>query len=71
MSDSTTLGLPADLAQPGSCLHTLLTVSLTAVAVLGPLYGPDGGSLDDFAWVYLNPAVQRMLGQPERLALAA
>ena len=66
MSDSTTLELPADLAQPNSLLHTVLTLSLTALAVLRPLYGPDEARIDDFAWVSLNPAGQRMLGQPAR-----
>ena len=66
MSDAVALALPADVAQPTGFLHTLLTMSLTAVAALRPLYEKDGKTIRDFAWAYLNPAGQRMLGQPER-----
>ncbi|WP_324671503.1 PAS domain-containing sensor histidine kinase [Hymenobacter sp. GOD-10R] len=45
-------------------LDTLLDISLTAVALLRPLYADDN-RLTDFAWVYLNPAGQQMLRQPE------
>ncbi|OUJ74744.1 PAS domain-containing protein [Hymenobacter crusticola] len=45
-------------------LDTLLDISLTAVALLRPLYSDDN-RLTDFAWVYLNPAGQQMLRQPE------
>ena len=62
MSDS---ALPADVAHPTGLLHTLLTMSLTAVAVLRPLYGEDATAIRDFAWVRLNPAGQQMLQQPE------
>ena len=63
--------------------QALLDVSLTALTVMRPLYRPDTGlgtgpdtgpgagpdsELTDFACVYLNPAGQRMLGQPERPA---
>ncbi len=61
-------GLPADIAQPTGFLHTLLTMSLTAVAVLRPLYDPAQTVIRDFGWVYLNAAGQRMLQQPERPA---
>jgi signal transduction histidine kinase len=64
MSDSAPLDLPADVAQPTGFLHTLLTMSLTAVAVLRPLYAEAGETIRDFAWVSLNPAGQRMLAQP-------
>ncbi len=63
-------GLPADVIQPTGFLHTLLTMSLTAVAVLRPLYAPAQAVIQDFAWVYLNAAGQRMLQQPERPALS-
>jgi signal transduction histidine kinase len=49
-------------------LHTVLTLSLTAIALLRPLYEADGERIRDFAWVLLNPAGQRMLGQPARPA---
>jgi signal transduction histidine kinase len=60
--------LPADVAQPTGFLHTLLTMSLTAVAVLRPLYDATHSGIEDFAWVYLNAAGQRMLQQPEQPA---
>jgi signal transduction histidine kinase len=60
--------LPADVAQPTGFLHTLLTMSLTAVAVLRPLYDATHSVIEDFAWVYLNAAGQRMLQQPEQPA---
>lgn len=53
--------LPSDLSASPGLLHDLLTVSLTGVNLLRPLYGP-GGELDDFALEYLNPAAQRMTG---------
>ena len=68
MSPASELPLPADVAQPTGFLHTLLTMSLTAVAVLRPLYDPTQTIIQDFAWVYLNAAGQRMLQQPERPA---
>lgn len=64
MSDAAPLDLPADVALPTGFLHTLLTMSLTAVAVLRPLYAEAGKTVRDFAWVSLNPAGQRMLSQP-------
>ena len=66
MPEAVIPALPADVAQPTGFLHTLLTMSLTAVAVLRPLYAEDGKTIRDFAWAYLNSAGQRMLGQPER-----
>ena len=60
--------LPADVAQPTGFLHTLLAMSLTAVAVLRPLYTENGETIRDFDWVFLNTAGQRMIGQPERPA---
>lgn len=62
MSDSI---LPDDVLHPSGLLETLLTMSLTAVALLRPLYGKDEEEICDFAWVRLNPAGQRMLSQPE------
>ena len=57
--------LPADVTHPTGLLHTLLTTSLAAIAVLRPLYEAETGVIRDFAWVHLNPAGQRMLRQPE------
>ncbi|MDB5234385.1 MAG: hypothetical protein JWR44_1378 [Hymenobacter sp.] len=51
---------------PDGMLHDLLAVSLTAVNLLRPLYGPDGSELVDFAVEYLNPAAQRITGLPEQ-----
>jgi PAS domain S-box-containing protein len=51
---------------PVALLHDLLAVSLTAVDLLRPLYGPDGTELVDFVVAYLNPAAQRSTGLPER-----
>ena len=49
-------------------LGALLDVSLAALALLRPGYGPDGGEVVDFAFEYLNPAGQRLLGLPARPA---
>ena len=57
---------PDLFASPAALLHDLLAVSLTAVNLLRPLYGPDGTELVDFAVEYLNPAAQRMTALPER-----
>ncbi|MGI4734102.1 MAG: PAS domain-containing protein [Janthinobacterium lividum] len=57
--------MPAPLADAG-IFQALLDVSLTALALLRPLYGPGRDELTDFAFDYLNPAGQRMLGLPER-----
>ncbi|HEX8426380.1 hypothetical protein [Hymenobacter sp.] len=65
MSDAAPLALPADVAHPTGFLHTLLTMSLTAVAVLRPLYAEGNETICDFAWVSLNPAGQRLLAQPD------
>ncbi len=51
--------------QPTGLLETLLTLSLTAVAVLRPHYADDGATILDFTLAYLNPSGQRLLGQPE------
>ena len=56
--------LPADVAHPSGLLHTLLTMSLTAIAVLRPRYEAQTALIQDFDWVHLNPAGQRMLQQP-------
>lgn len=63
MPDFATPALPDDVAQPTGFLATLLAMSLTAIAVLRPLYKE--GRICDFAWVRLNPAGQRILKQPE------
>ncbi|GAA4054900.1 hypothetical protein GCM10022409_47540 [Hymenobacter glaciei] len=50
---------------PDDLLRSVFDVSLTAINILGPVYGPDG-ELVDFSLEYLNPAGQRMVGLPER-----
>ncbi|MFD1466595.1 PAS domain-containing protein [Hymenobacter caeli] len=49
-------------------LGALLDVSLAALALLRPCYGPGGAEVVDFAFDYLNPAGQRRLGLPARPA---
>ncbi len=68
MSASPDLALPSDIIQTPEFARTLLDMSLTAVAVLQPLYDATHSRITDFAWVYLNLAGQRMLQQPERPA---
>ncbi|MCA8830475.1 PAS domain-containing sensor histidine kinase [Hymenobacter pini] len=70
MSTASEPVLPAELGPPAELLDTLLTMSLTAVAVLKPLFDADQIHIRDFAWVYLNPAGQRMLQQPEQPPLS-
>ena len=53
-------------AAPAALLRDLLAVSLTAVNLLRPIYGPDGTELVDFAVAYLNPVAQRITGLTER-----
>jgi PAS domain S-box-containing protein len=50
---------------PDSLLHDVLAVSLVAIHLVRPLYGPDGTTVVDFSPEYLNPAGQRMLNLPE------
>ena len=64
MRDPSAPALPADVAHPSGLLHTLLTMSLTAIAVLRPRYEAQTALIQDFDWVHLNPAGQRMLQQP-------
>jgi len=64
MLDSTASELPAEVAQLAGFSHVLVTMSLTAVAVLRPRYDEGQQAICDFDWVYLNPAGQRMLHQP-------
>ena len=54
------------LSFPNALLPTLLSVSLSAVNLLRPVYGPDGTAIVDFTLDYLNPAAQRMSGLPEQ-----
>ena len=54
-----------DLFVP-EALRAALEVSLSAIHVVRPLYGPDGTTIVDFALEYLSPAGQRMTGLPER-----
>ncbi|MFD1874914.1 sensor histidine kinase [Hymenobacter bucti] len=58
---------PAPPFRPEGALLDLLVVSLTAVYVLRPVYGPaPARELEDFALDYLNPAGQRLSGLAER-----
>ena len=41
---------------PNALLPTLLSVLLSAVNLLRPVYGPDGTAIVDFTLDYLNPA---------------
>jgi signal transduction histidine kinase len=52
---------------PDHFLPALLEVSLSGVLYLEPLRGA-GGAVVDFTFAYLNPAAQRLLGQPARPA---
>lgn len=49
--------------EPAALLETLLAISRSGAALLRPLCAADG-TPHDFAWVYLNPAGQRLLQQP-------
>ena len=57
---------PASTEFPADLLPELLTVLLTAVCVLRPVYEADAeaGAVIDFSLDYLNPAAQRILGGP-------
>ncbi|RZK46402.1 MAG: hypothetical protein EOO59_19345, partial [Hymenobacter sp.] len=54
--------LPAG-AFPADLVPALLELSLAAVLLLRPVYGPEGAEILDFVVDYLNPAAQRSLGQ--------
>ena len=56
---------PVPFAASETLLPDLLVVSLAAVGLLRPLYGPSG-ALDDFDLAYLNPAAQRLTKLPEQ-----
>ncbi|MCC3152780.1 PAS domain-containing protein [Hymenobacter sp. BT770] len=59
-------GFRVPLSRRPALLPTLLAVSLTAVMLLRPVYGPDGEEMTDFTLDYLNHAAQRILGLPEQ-----
>ena len=62
---STALPASCDVFTPtDALLQDVLAVSLTAVNLLRPVYGPSGELLD-FVLDYLNPAAQRITGLPE------
>ncbi|RZL14741.1 MAG: PAS domain-containing protein, partial [Hymenobacter sp.] len=46
-------------------LQATLAVSLTAINLLQPVWGPEG-EISDFVLEYVNPAGQRLAGLPER-----
>jgi signal transduction histidine kinase len=64
----TIAALTPDFLSDNGLSLALLEVSLAALCVLEPLYGPDGAELVDFTLSYLNPAGQRLLGLPARPA---
>ncbi|MBF9223041.1 PAS domain-containing protein [Hymenobacter ruricola] len=68
MPDSALPALPTDL-QPlfpvADLAHALLDASLTGVALYKPIRD-EGGQVVDFTIELLNPAAQRILGQPAR-----
>jgi PAS domain S-box-containing protein len=53
------------LSPADDLLRATLAVSLTAINLLRPLFGPTG-EIVDFAVEYLNPAAQRLVQLPER-----
>ena len=59
--------LPPDAPAADELLATLLDVSQTGLMLLRPIYDYDeaGQRIVDFLYEYLNPAAQRLLGQPE------
>ena len=57
-----------DTFPPQELLEVLLDVSLTGIVLYTPVYGP-AGEVVDFAFAYLNPSAQRMLGLPAGAAL--
>jgi PAS domain S-box-containing protein len=60
--------MPTATPVAAELLPTVLAVSLTAIHLVRPLYGPDGTTIEDFALDYVNPAGQQMTGLPERPA---
>ncbi|MFD1874415.1 PAS domain-containing sensor histidine kinase [Hymenobacter bucti] len=66
MASGAPVSPPAAPFRPEGLLLDVLAVSLTAIHLVRPLYGPTGTDVVDFALEYLNPAGQRMTGLPER-----
>ena len=58
--------LPAAPSFPAELLLPLLDISLTAINLLRPVYGPDDEKIEDFIFEYLNPASQRIMRLPEQ-----
>jgi len=56
---------PPAQSAPAELLHLLLTISVSGVMLLRPLYKAGGGTIQDFSWVQLNPAAQQLLRLPE------
>ena len=56
---------PPAQSAPAELLHLLLTISVSGVMLLRPLCEAGGGTIQDFAWVQLNPAAQQLLRLPE------
>ena len=62
--------MPSDTSFPPELLPALLEVSLAAVCVLRPVFGPDETEILDFVVDYASPAAQRILGISEKEALS-
>ncbi|QIL75080.1 PAS domain-containing protein [Hymenobacter sp. HDW8] len=59
-----------DLQPLDELLRGVLEVSLTGLIIYHPVYDPDGsGGIIDFAFAYVNPTAQRMLGLPGQPAV--
>ncbi len=56
---------PTAPTTPGDLLQTLFEVSLSGTILFRPVVGSDAVTIEDLAYVRLNPAAQRMLDMPE------
>ena len=68
MFDVTNAAPPDAALNPAGLADVLLSVSLTGIMLLRPVFNSDNEELIDFTWERLNPAAQRMLRLPERPA---
>ncbi|OWP64786.1 hypothetical protein CDA63_00020 [Hymenobacter amundsenii] len=57
--------LPPDAGAADELLYALLDVSQTGLLLLRPIFDETDSRIVDFLYEYLNPAAQRLLGQPE------
>ena len=56
--------LPTSSALADDFAQTVWEVAVAGLFVLRPCYGEPAGSIQDFAYVHLNPVAQRQLGLP-------